>query len=227
MKDYTVWDIDALSPYRNLPEPQKTEFERVSISIHEALFLFLERNGLLTCRVSDDQGNVIKRLIMDSERTEEGKRFCKGSKSAVQRWIGSTGSVKLPPEMNLLETALADVRAEYDKNRPDYVAWHIDELLKMYRKYPDLAVGVEAKYEALFLFLEQNGLLTCRVSDSQGRVVKRFIMNSERTEEGKALCKGFKNAVLRWLHSTASAKIPPDTKALSKALVELRARQGS
>jgi hypothetical protein len=219
-KDYTAYNIDGLlKGYRNYPD----WVEKVN-DAEEALFLFLERNGLLTCKISDDQGNVVKRFIMASDITAEGDRISLGSKNAVDRWSASQGGQKTPPDMKLLEEALADARAGAE-NGPDYVVWHIDELLKMYRKYPDLAASVKAKYEALFLFLEQNGLLICRVSDGRGRVVKRFIMDSERTEEGKTLCKGSKSAVLRWLHSTASDKTPPDTKALSKALAELRARR--
>ncbi len=77
----------------------------------ESLFLFLERNALLTCKVSDESGHVVKRSLMKSELTAEGLRLASGPKNPVHRWLGSKGSQKNPPDMKLLEKALAEIRA--------------------------------------------------------------------------------------------------------------------
>jgi hypothetical protein len=105
----------------------------------------------------------------------------------------------------------------------DYAVWNIDELLKSYVNVPDMAERVKVKMETLFSFLEANGLLTCRITNEQGQVVKRVIMASEITGEGDLLSKGRKNPVHRWLGSKASQKNPPDMKMLEKALAEIRA----
>ena len=104
----------------------------------------------------------------------------------------------------------------------DYELWNIEELLKAYVNVPDMAESVKIKMENLFLFLEKNSLLTCRVSDESGRVVKRSIMSNELTDEGAQLSIGPKNAVHRWLGSKSSQKNPPDMKLLEKALAEIR-----
>ena len=103
-----------------------------------------------------------------------------------------------------------------------YEVWNIEELLKAYVNVPDMAESVKIKMENLFLFLERNSLLTCRVSDENGRVVKRSIMSSELTDEGDQLSTGPKNAVHLWLGSKSSQKNPPDMKLLEKSLAEIR-----
>lgn len=105
----------------------------------------------------------------------------------------------------------------------DYAVWNIDELLKSYVNVPDMAETVKVTMEALFLFLEANELLTCRVTNEEGRVTKRIIMASEITEEGGRLSNGPKNPVHRWLGSKGSQKTPPDMRMLEKALTEIRA----
>ena len=104
----------------------------------------------------------------------------------------------------------------------DYAVWNIDRLLEMYKEIPDWKVSVDRRFQALFVFYEKNGLLTCRVTDDDGRVVKRVIMNSELTPEGNLLCSGSRSAVGRWLDSKGSQKDPPDMKILEKALAEIR-----
>ena len=104
----------------------------------------------------------------------------------------------------------------------DYDLWDIDFILTSYRNIPDWKVSVDRKFQALFVFYEKNGLLTCRVTDDDGRVVKRVIMNSELTPEGNLLCSGSRSAVGRWLDSKGSQKDPPDMKILEKALAEIR-----
>ena len=105
-RDYDLWDIDfILTSYRNIPEWY------VSIRrAYEALFVFYEKNGLLTCRVTDDDGRVVKRTIKKSELTPEGCLLGSGPKNSVERWFGSKGSQKDPPNMKILEKALAEIR---------------------------------------------------------------------------------------------------------------------
>ena len=104
----------------------------------------------------------------------------------------------------------------------DYFLWDIDGVLPSYQYVPDLGVIAKRKLEALFLFYEKNGLLTCRVTDDDGRVVKRAIRKSELTPDGCLLGSGPKNAVNRWLDSKGSDKDPPNMKILEKALAEIR-----
>ena len=108
----------------------------------------------------------------------------------------------------------------------DYKLWDIDSMTETYRNIPDWYVSIRRAYEALFVFYEKNGLLTCRVTDGDGRVVKRAIMNSELTPEGDRLCSGPRNAVDRWFDSKGSQKDPPNMKILEKALAEIRGSKG-
>ncbi|AGQ33540.1 Uncharacterised protein [Serratia liquefaciens] len=105
----------------------------------------------------------------------------------------------------------------------DYKMWDIDQLLGSYINAPDMAASVRQKMESLFLFLERNSLLKCKVSDGSGNIARRSLMRSELTEEGTKLASGPKNPVHRWLGSKASQKNPPDMKLLEKALAEIRA----
>lgn len=105
--DYNVWNIDELlRSYVEVPD--------MAVSVQrtmEQLFLFLERNTLLTCVISDGHGQVTKRFIKKSELTAEGLRLASGPKNPIHRWLGSKGSQKNPPDMKLLEKALAEIRA--------------------------------------------------------------------------------------------------------------------
>jgi len=105
----------------------------------------------------------------------------------------------------------------------DYAVWDMDQILEAYADDPEFRASVEVGLTSLFVFLEKNGLLACRVTDSAGKVVKRTIMDSEITDEGKFLTHGRKNPVQRWLGSKAGQKNPPDMKPLEKALAEIRA----
>ena len=104
----------------------------------------------------------------------------------------------------------------------DYAVWDIDQILEAYANEPALRSSVEAGLTSLFVFLETNQLLTCRVTDSEAKLQKRIIMDSEITEEGKLLTHGRKNPVQRWLGSKAGQKNPPVTKMLEKALADAR-----
>ena len=104
----------------------------------------------------------------------------------------------------------------------DYTLWNIDRTLERYKEIPDWKVSVERKLKALFIFYEKNGLFTCRVTDDDGRVVKRAVRKSELTPDGCLLGSGPKSAVNRWLDSKGSQKDPPNMKMLEKALAEIR-----
>jgi hypothetical protein len=104
----------------------------------------------------------------------------------------------------------------------DYAVWDIDQILEAYVDEPEFSASVEVGFTALFVFLQEHGLLTCRVTDASGTLVKRTIMASEITGEGKRLACGPKNPVQRWLGSKAGQKNPPDMRPLEKALVLIR-----
>lgn len=104
--DYPVWDIDVLvASYESAPDWQKSIETAMG-----SLFIFLERNGLLTCRVTDEDGRVVKRIIMRSEMTEEGNKLVEGPKSAVHRWAKSKKIINDPTNLGVLEKALAEIR---------------------------------------------------------------------------------------------------------------------
>ena len=105
-EDYEIWNIDEVLPaYKNYPDWME-ECERT----YKALFLFLEKNGLLTCPVSNEQGEVIRRSMQLGDITDEGLLLVMGQKNAVDRWLDSKGSSKNPPDMAILEKALARFR---------------------------------------------------------------------------------------------------------------------
>ncbi|MGS7252892.1 hypothetical protein HG549_02640 [Pseudomonas sp. SK] len=104
----------------------------------------------------------------------------------------------------------------------DFVVWDIDSILESYTDIPEWEVSVNRKLEGLFIFLETNGLLKCRVTDERGAVIKRTIRLSELNDEGKSIACGPKNPIHRWLASKGSQKNPPDMKMLEKALSEVR-----
>lgn len=106
--------------------------------------------------------------------------------------------------------------------KKNYPMWDIDELMKSYVNYPDVAQSVNITMENLFTFMEAKGLLTCRITNEHGKVVKRKIMLDEITKEGLQLSSGPKNPVHRWLGSKGAQKNPPDMKMLEKALTEIR-----
>lgn len=104
--DYPVWDIDMLvASYKSAPDWQ----EKIELATRN-LFMFMERNGLLKCRVSDDEGRLVKRVIMKSEITEEGNRLVEGASSAVNKWAKSKARFDDPNNLCMLEKALADIR---------------------------------------------------------------------------------------------------------------------
>ena len=109
----------------------------------------------------------------------------------------------------------------------DYTVWDIDGVLEAYREVPEWRESVEIGYKSLFLFMERNGLVNCKVSNELGEVVKRSIKASEITEEGRLLTRGPKNPVGKWMRSKGGQKNPPDMKILEKALAEIRASKAA
>ncbi|QVM92207.1 hypothetical protein JYG34_04040 [Pseudomonas entomophila] len=107
----------------------------------------------------------------------------------------------------------------------DYPVWDIDGVLEAYIDIPEWHASIGRALENLFLFMESNGLLTCRVSDENGRIVKRVIMSSEITAEGDLLSSGRNNAVDKWLRSKARFKDPDDLRSLEKALADVRTKK--
>lgn len=107
----------------------------------------------------------------------------------------------------------------------DYTVLNIDSLSDAYAGTPDLAGALAVALEALFTFMENEGLLLCRVTDDRGRIVKRHIMASELTDEGDQLSNGPRNAVHRWLGSKGVTKSPPDLKILKKELAKMREKK--
>ncbi|MFC7422036.1 hypothetical protein ACFQNF_19440 [Iodobacter arcticus] len=105
-KDYDVWNIDEiLKAYSNVPDMAKN----VKTAL-ESLFIFLEKNSLITSTISDENGNIIKVFIKKSELTSEGLLIGCGPKNPIHRWLGSKSSQKTPPDMKLLEKALLEIR---------------------------------------------------------------------------------------------------------------------
>ncbi|AZL73637.1 hypothetical protein [Pseudomonas oryziphila] len=106
----------------------------------------------------------------------------------------------------------------------DYPVWDIEGVLESYKNIPEWHASIGKALESLFLFMERNGLLKCRVSDDNGKLVKRVIMSSEITAEGDLLSSGRNNAVDKWLRSKARFKDPSDLKTLERALAKLRSK---
>ena len=105
-EDFVMWDIDSLlESYSEIPEWKASLEEGL-----EELFRFLERNGLLLCKVTDGNGAVLKREIKYSELTDEGRAIACGPKNLVHRWLVSKGVQKTPPDLKILEKALVEIR---------------------------------------------------------------------------------------------------------------------
>lgn len=106
-EDFVMWDIDGLlASYNEIPE-WKANVENTLTE----LFRFLEKNQLLSCKVTSADGEVVKRIIRYSELTEDGRKISCGSKNPVHRWLASKGGQRNPPDMKILEKALIDIRS--------------------------------------------------------------------------------------------------------------------
>lgn len=87
---------------------------------------------------------------------------------------------------------------------------------------PDLDSQTIARRRQIALrkYFDENGLLTVKAFDGKGGVIDRQYRKNDFTNEGFELCK---RKVPEWLKSKTSAKDPPDTRLLEKALAEVRA----
>ncbi len=87
---------------------------------------------------------------------------------------------------------------------------------------PDLeAQEISRKRQtALRKFFSDNGLLTVDAFDAKHNLIDREYRKDDFTADGMELLRRKEGA---WLKSKASAKNPPDTKMLEKALAEIRA----
>ncbi|QQZ35755.1 hypothetical protein [Pseudomonas sp. SK2] len=105
-ENFVMWDVDGiLESYKDIPE-----WEASVNNTLEELFRFLEMNGLLCCRVTNERGQIIKRKVKFSELTDEGRSIAFGPKNPVHRWLASKGAQKTPPDMKMLERALLEIR---------------------------------------------------------------------------------------------------------------------
>jgi hypothetical protein len=73
-----------------------------------ALRRFFSDHGLLTVKAFDDEGNLIDRQYRRNDFTDDGFELCRRK---VPAWMNSKGSKKDPPDMKMLEKALAEIRA--------------------------------------------------------------------------------------------------------------------
>ncbi|MCC4109111.1 hypothetical protein, partial [Serratia ureilytica] len=73
-----------------------------------ALRRFFSDNGLLTVDVFDAEGELIDREYRKDDFTVEGLELLRRKEAA---WLKSKASEKDPPDMKLLEKALAEIRA--------------------------------------------------------------------------------------------------------------------
>ena len=72
-----------------------------------ALIRFFADNELLKVKPFDADGKLIDRQYFRSEFTDEGIALIKRKESA---WLDSKASKKNPPDMKILEKALAEIR---------------------------------------------------------------------------------------------------------------------
>ena len=88
-----------------VPDPQTQEMVRRSLV---ALRRFFADNGLLTVDAFYPKGTLIDREYRKNDLTGEGIELLRRKEGA---WLRSKGSQKNPPDMKLLEKALAEIRA--------------------------------------------------------------------------------------------------------------------
>ncbi|WP_409279592.1 hypothetical protein [Pseudomonas defluvii] len=113
-KNYLVWGtVEALlSAYKVLSENGDIVPDNVAQEISRrrqvALRKFFHDNNLLGIKAFDDQGFLIDRCYYRNDFTVEGEEL---RKRKVDSWIKSKASSKNPPNMSILEKALAEIRA--------------------------------------------------------------------------------------------------------------------
>lgn len=112
--NYSVWGAaeSIVSAYKVMDESGNLVPDRDSQSIVRRMLIsrakFFAENGLLTVDAFDKSGQLIDRQYFKNDFTEEGLALCRRKVSA---WMSSKGSKKDPPDMKMLEKALAEIRA--------------------------------------------------------------------------------------------------------------------
>nr|WP_319527523.1 hypothetical protein [Pseudomonas laurentiana] len=112
-KNYFVWGAIASCIENDEVLNEVGEFVVYSEGVERrrrrliALRKFYSDNDLLRVRAFDDSG-VIDREYYFNDFTEEGVELLRRKESA---WLKSKGSSKNPPDMSILEKALAEIRA--------------------------------------------------------------------------------------------------------------------
>lgn len=114
MQNYLVWGTveNFASRYERMgdngnfvPDVKSQEIVRRSLV---ALRRFFADNSLLTVKAFDVKGNLIDREYRKDDFTAEGIELIRRKEGA---WLISKASAKDPPDMKLLEKALAEIRA--------------------------------------------------------------------------------------------------------------------
>jgi len=88
-----------------VPDPDTQQIVTMKLT---ALRRFFADNGLLTVEAFDAEGNLIDREYRKNDFTAEGVELLRQKEGA---WLKSKASAKNPPDMKLLEKALAEIRA--------------------------------------------------------------------------------------------------------------------
>ncbi|MEH0871543.1 hypothetical protein [Serratia liquefaciens] len=73
-----------------------------------ALARFFEKNGLLTVKMFDENGNLIDRRYVRNDFSDQGIELLRRKQAA---WLKSKCAKKDPPDMKILEKALAEIRS--------------------------------------------------------------------------------------------------------------------
>ncbi|NML34351.1 hypothetical protein [Paraburkholderia antibiotica] len=114
MQNYLVWGTveNFASRYERMdddgnfvPDVKSQEIVRRSLV---ALRRFFADNELVTVKMFDAKGDLIDREYRKDDFTAEGVELIRRKEGA---WLKSEGSKKDPPDMKLLEKALAEIRA--------------------------------------------------------------------------------------------------------------------
>ena len=111
--DYLVWGtVDTMvSAYKMIDEKgdivPDVESQVIVRRMLTALIKFFADNELLKVKPFDADGKLIDRQYFRSEFTDEGIALIKRKESV---WLDSKASNKNPPDMKILEKALAEIR---------------------------------------------------------------------------------------------------------------------
>nr|WP_189396321.1 hypothetical protein [Pseudomonas laurentiana] len=112
-KNYLVWGtVEALvSAYKVLNENGDIVPDDVAQEISRrrqvSLRKFFHDNDLLCVKAFDDEGRLIDRCYYKEDFTDEGEEL---RKRKVDSWIKAKASSKAPPDLRILEKALAEIR---------------------------------------------------------------------------------------------------------------------